>query len=298
MKKYIAAVFLTAFTVLSVSACSASEKPLQEDNSPDTSQTEEAAETVKTDKTEESTNSAAEEISVVTPDMSEYGVVPADTRLSYEFTEEDEELHQILEELDNAWSVFVSIVNDPSEYTESEGMITVNFTQVDETFDMPYLPLSNELPFSDIDGMKAELHRCFTEDAAEIFECYMQLAKGERVSIAGGVDLLDMVSYESMPVVDGETVYDYPLILEVDGKLYRKGDGYGTFLLGINYYTTRVLSRTEDQIDFAFIMPVPYEEKICTAQGRLRYEDGWKYDWNLMEPDELGVLNFYEVWGR
>ena len=282
MKKYITAILLTALTAMSVSACSVSEKPPHEGSEPDTSQTEEAA------KNEEPT---------VSPDMSEYGIVPAGTELHYEFTEEDDELHRILEELDNAWSVFVNIVNDGLDYTTAEGMITVNFTQVDEPFNATYLPLSAELPFNDIESMKEELNRCFTENAAETFGFYLQMAKGEVVSEAEGVYTLDMVSYESMPVIDGEAVYVYPRILEVDGKLYRNADGYGAHLLGIDYYTTRILSRTEEQIDFAFIMPYGYEEKIFTAQGRLRYEDGWKYDWNLMEPEELGVLNFYEVWG-
>lgn len=292
MKKYIIAILLTALTALSVSACSVSEKPQQEDEpkEPDTSQTEEAA--------EKATESETEEEPTVSPDMSEYGVVPAGTELHYEFTEEDEELHQILEELDNAWSVFVNIANDGLDYTTGEGMITVNFTQVDEPYDMPYLPLSDQLPFNDTDSMIAELNKCFTEDAAGIFRSYLQMAKGEVISEADGVYTLDMVSYESMPVNDeGEAVYVYPRILEADGKLYRMGDSYGAHLLSIDYYTTRVLNRTEDQMDFAFIMPYGYEEKIFTAQGRLRYEDGWKYDWNLMEPDELGVLNFYEVWG-
>ena len=295
MKKIIAAILLAALTALSVSACSVPDNTPQEstENTSDTSQTEETSET------DDTATSTTEEIPIVTPDMSEYGVVPADTKLNYEFTEEDEELHGILEELDNAWSVFISIINDPSGHTVSEGTITVNFTQVDEPYDMTYLPLSDELPFNDIDSMKAELRKCFTEDVARTFEHFMKLATGEVVSEADGVYTLDMVSYESLPVNDdGEVVYVYPLILEVNGKLYRKGDGYGAHLLGIDYSTTRVLSRTEDEIIFAFIIPYAYEEKIYTLQGRLRYEDGWKYDWDLYNNlEELGVLDFYEVWG-
>ena len=294
MKKYIIAILLTAFMALSVSACSDNDNPPQEDGSPDTSQTEEAA---KTDKTDESTDNVAEEISVITQDKNEFGVVPFDTELHYEFTEEDGELHSILEELDNAWSVFVNIVNVGTDYATYENSINVYFTQVDSPTSMLYLPLSDQLPFDDTESMKAELSKYFTEYTAGTFISYLHMAKGEVVSKQDDVYTLDMVSYESMPVINGEVVYDYPLILELDGKLYKMGDGYEASLLGIDYDTTRVLSRTEDQIDFAFIMPYGYEEKILTAQGRLRYEDGWKYDWNLMEPEELGVLDFYEVWG-
>ena len=294
MKKTVAAILLAALTVLTVSACSGSEELPRENaqNTSDTSQTE------KTVETEESTDSETEEEPAVTPDMSSYGVVPIDTKINYEFTEEDDELHGILEELDTAWSVFVNIVNNGIDYTTYENSITVNFIQVDEPYDAVYFPLSDELPFNDIDSMKTELRRCFTEDTAGLFEFYLQMAKGEVVSETDGVYTLDMVSYESLPVNDkGEVVYVYPLVLEADGRLYRNSDPYGTHLKGIDYYTTRILSRTEEQIDFAFIMPYGYEETIFTAQGRLRYEDGWKYDWNLLYPDELGVLNFYEVWG-
>lgn len=294
MKKTVAAILLAAFTVLTVSACSGSEEPPRENtqNTSDTSQTE------KTAETEESTNSNTEEEPAVTPDMSRYGIVPIDTKINYEFTEEDEELHMILEGLDEAWSVFVDAVNNGAEYADYENSISVNFVQINNTYAMDYYPLSDELPFSDVDSMKAELRKCFTEDTAEAFEPYLRLVKGEVVSETDGVYTLDMVSYESMPTNDkGEVVYVYPRILEVDGRLYRSSDAYGTHLKGIDYYTTRILSRTEDQIDFAFIAPYSYDE-IFTAQGRLRYEDGWKYDWLLFYPDELGVLNFYEVWGR
>lgn len=294
MKKTVAAIILTALTALTVTACSGSKKLPQENtqNTSDTSQTE------KTAETKESTDNETEEKPMVTPDMSSYGVVPIDTKINYEFTEEDEELHMILEELDEAWSVFVNAVNNGDEYADYENSISVNFIQINNTYAMAYYPLSDELPFSDIESMKAELRKCFTEDTAEAFEPYLRLVKGEVVSETDGVYTLDMVSYESMPTNDkGEVVYVYPRILEVDGRLYRSSDAYGTHLKGIDYYTTRILSRTEDQIDFAFITPYSYDE-IFTAQGRLRYEDGWKYDWLLFYPDELGVLNFYEVWGR
>lgn len=290
-----AALTLTACTDSGVKNDTQTEETTSDAALPETEQTEQIEQTENVQ-----TNSPVSSYSPSRPtcDFSPYAV-PADTKIEYEFTEEDEELHGILEGLDQAWSIFTSINNAPVEYVNYDKLITVIIPQVEADYELQYVELSDELPFGNTEEFKAELYKCFTEYAAYYYICDFDLAKAEIVSENDGVYTLEITDYAFMPINDdGEVVYVQPEILELNGRLYRYADGFATRLNGIDYSTTRVLNRTEEELEFAFIFPVPYEEYILTAKETLKFEDGsWKYDRPLTYPEIENFLDFAEVWG-
>ena len=290
-----AALTLTACNDSGVKNDTQTEETTSDTSLPDTEQTEQIEQTENVQ-----TNSPVSSYSPSRPtcDFSPYAV-PEDTKIEYEFTEEDEELHEILEGLDEAWSIFTSINNAPVEYVNYDKLITVIIPQVETDYELQYVELSDQLPFGNTEEFKAELYKCFTENCAYYYFCDFYLAKAEIVSENDGVYTLEITDYAFMPINDdGEVVYVQPKILELDGKLYRYADGFATRLNGIDYSTTRVLSRTEEELEFAFIFPVPHEEYILTAKETLKFEDGgWKYDRFLTFPEIENFLDFAEVWG-
>lgn len=224
--------------------------------------------------------------------------VSDDVKITYEFTEEDDELHEILEELDPAWTVFVSFRSGGFDFYEVGNDIEVVFPQKQnalcETF---ALLLEDKLPFSTIDEMETEIRKYFSEAVAKEYLGLLRPAKGEIVSEEDGVYeviLPDEYGYFD----DNGVLFGDPILLELDGKLYRTYGGVYPNIGGIDYYVTRILSRTDDEIIFAYLIPARYEEHtFVTGKAALKYEDGWKYDWNLEYPDnEDEFLDFYEVW--
>lgn len=294
MRKIIIAMLLAiAVTLTACADDTQTEETTSDAAAPETEQTE------QTESAQASSPAPSYSPSRPTCDFSPYWAVPADTKIEYEFTEEDEELHEILEGLDQAWSIFTSINNAPVDYVNYDKLITVIIPQVEADYELRYVELSDELPFGNTEEFKAELYKCFTENCAYYYFCDFYLAKAEIVSENDGVYTLEITDYAFMPVNDdGEVVYVQPKILELDGRLYRYADGFSTRLNGIDYSTTRVLSRTDDELVFAFIFHVPYEEYILTAKETLKFEDGgWKYDRFLTYPERENELDFQKVWG-
>ena len=294
MRKIIIALLLAiAVTLTACADDTQTEETTSDAAAPETEQTE------QTESAQASSPAPSYSPSRPTCDFSPYWAVPADTKIEYEFTEEDEELHEILEGLDQAWSIFTSINNGPDEYVNYDKLITVIIPQVEADYELQYVELSDELPFSNTEEFKAELYKCFTENCAYYYICDFDLAKAEIVSENDGVYTLEITDYAFMPINDdGEVVYVQPEILEFNDRLYRYADGFATRLKGIDYSTTRVLSRTEEELEFAFIFPVPYEEYILTAKETLKFEDGgWKYDRFLTYPEKANELDFQKVWG-
>lgn len=61
----------------------------------------------------------------------------------------------------------------------------------------------------------------------------------------------------------------------------------------IYYNAARVLSSTDDEIIFAYLIPAMHEEHtMVTGKAALKYEDGWKCDWNLEYSDDDEFLDF------
>ena len=284
------ALTLTACTNSGVKNDTQTEETTSDTALPETEQTEQT-ENVQTDSPAPSYTPSRP-----TCDFSSYAV-PEDTRIQYEFTEEDKELHGILEELDISWSIFASLYSLPDLYVDFDKSITVNFTEFETDYDMWYLELSDKPPFRNVEELWTELNRCFTENAAEIYTSFLHFASAEKVSENDGVCTLKITDSKYMPAADD--IDFYPIIFELDGRLYIKADVFGSNLRSIDYSATRVLSRTEDRLEFAFIFPIPYyEEFMLTAKETLKFEDGgWKYDRFLTYPEIENYLDFAEVWG-
>ena len=228
--------------------------------------------------------------------------VPADTEITYEFTEEDEELHRILRELDPAWELFGGLTYDSLAYIDGYGEgIWVHFDQGVWDNDWFYHSLSDELPFDSIDGLKAELGKYFIDFAVPSYLYELNPVKGLTVSQESGVSEVFLTEYEYMDKYnhfneDG-AFHGIPLILELDGKLYRLAEvDSEPSISGIDIEQTRVISRNEYELQFACNLPVPKEDSTVAVKMRLRNsEDGWKYSQYIFNF-HLDFLDFGQVW--
>ena len=304
MKSKFTALLLTM--ALTLTACTVSE-PLEiqpDDTSADTSAPD-------TEQTEQTENAAEETTATVyaTVPTSAYPLVsvPADTKITYEFTEEDRELHEILQDLEPAWKVFGNLITDGLNCIEGYGTGTwVHFSQGAWENDWFYQSLSKDLPFNSIDGLTAEINRCFADYAVGNYLNMLNPVKGVTVSQEDGVCEVLLTRYEYMNEFDfnedGEFL-NVPLIMELDGKLYRVAERsvVNSKFVDIDISMTRVLKRYENVILFAYICQVPYEENLIALQGDLRYIDGsWKILGTLDLPLSYNItvdaLDFYQVW--
>lgn len=300
MKSKIIALLLTVAVTLT--ACTESEiLEIQTDTTTD-------APATKPEQTEQTAEETTDAVYATVPTSAyKYCAVPADTRITYEFTEEDEELHRILQGLEPAWKVFGNLITDGLNWIEGYGTGTwVHFSQGAWENDWFYQSLSKELPFDSVDGLTAELDRCFTGRAVTDYLTMLNPVKGVTASRDGGVNEVLLTRYEYMNQLDfnedGEFM-NVPLIMELDGKLYRVAERstVNSKFVDIDVSKTRVLSQSEDEIDFAYICQVPYEENLIALKGTLRYADGsWKLTGTLDLPLSLNIsvdiLDFYQVW--
>ena len=253
-------------------------------------------------ETQQTTTTTAEEI-VYAP-MSEYSecAVPADTEITYEFTRDDWELHRILQGLDPAWELFGKLIYDSKAYVDGEG-IWVNFSQGVWDNDWFYQPLSKELPFNSIDGLKAELNKYFVDYEVPTYMYRLNPVQGMTVSQDKGVCQVYLTKHDYMDTYNGfneEGAFnEIPLILELDGKLYRIADiGGEQHMSGIDIERTRVVSRDEYGIQFAYIFAVS-KDSMATAKMYLRRggDGSWKYANYLFDyPIDLRMLDFEQVW--
>lgn len=222
--------------------------------------------------------------------------VPSDTEINYEFTDEDRELQGILDELDNAWEIFITLKNFPICEEENAAIV---IPQPEDGLEHTYSLLSDkELPFSTIDEMKAEMSKYFTEEAIETYCKLIGAARGEIVSEDEGVYTVNFA--DGLVYDDNGGFYYIPQLIELNGRMYRL-QAYGSYLSSIDTSLVKVLSKSEDEIIFAFIYGM-YDEKY-TGKGIVKYENGgWKYGWIADFSNEYScdgkTMNFYEVWGN
>lgn len=199
--------------------------------------------------------------------------VPLDTEINYEFTDEDRELQGILDGLDNAWKIFITLKNFPICEEENAAIV---ITQLEDGLEHTYSLLSDkELPFSTIDEMKAEMSKYFTEEAIESYCKLIDAARGEIVSEDEGVYTVNFA--DGLVYDDNGEFYYIPQLIELNGRMYRL-QAYASYLSSIDTSLVKVLKRSEDEIIFAFIYGI-YTEKY-TGKGIVKYENGgWKYGW-------------------
>lgn len=230
--------------------------------------------------------------------------VPADTEMTYEFTEEDEELHRILRELDPAWKMFGGLTYDSLAYIDGYGEgIWVHFDQGVWDNDWFYHSLSDELPFDSINGLKAELDKYFIDFTVSDYLYPLKPAKGVTLSQESGVHDIYLTENEYMKeyydfTADGK-LKGIPIILELDGQLYRVAEVNGEPpISGIDIERTRVISRDEYVLQFAYNRPVPDDDRILAMRMVLRNsDDGWKYGYYIFNGmTDWDILDFEQVW--
>lgn len=294
MKNKFTALLLILAATVTFSACDSNDGGHinDVDLSPDPAETRQTEETAIT--------TAADTVYVSRPMTyySEYAV-PADTEITYEFTREDEELHGILRELDPAWELFGKLIYDSNAYVDGEG-IWVHFEQGVWDSDWLYQPLSRELPFDGIDGLKAELNKYFIDFEVSTYMYRLNPVQGMTTSQDNGVRQVYISKYDFYnDCSENGALNGIPLILELDGQLYRIADTGGEqYMSGIDIERTRVVSRDEYVIQFAYIFAVS-KDSMATAKMYLRRDgDGsWKYaDYLFDYPIDLVLLDFGQVW--
>lgn len=194
------------------------------------------------------------------------------------FTEEDMELQAIIAEIvdkardySNLFAYgFIDYISEAEDDEEHEKQIRAALPEPFGT--VGYHIISDTLPKT-CDELRDELGNYYTESAVERF--MIMTAKCEITEVGEEVTTLSFI--------DGEASEILPIIIEIDGRLYHsegtKSNGFG------DWTTARVKSRTENEIVFYYSDEV-YSE-IFTGVGRIRNEDGWKFDWDMGEPIEI-----------
>ena len=227
---------------------------------------------------------------------------PVDTNIPYEFTQEDKELQKFLEDTVLEAEKFSQLYysgdfGDISYSIEGDGVILVRFPQMEKALDKQinchYAILPDELPFKTAAELEASLKQYYSAEV--VSQCMTHVAVGE--VIPGSAEEFYTVEIRERGYFDDNGfLYAVPLFIELNGRLYRSvSDRGGGFTP--NWSMAKVISKTDDVLIFSFLGYDMYDIKeIRAGLGRLKYEDGWKYDWwDIYTPYEM--VDFEAVWG-
>ena len=152
--------------------------------------------------------------------------------------------------------------------------------------------LSDELPFK----TRAELEVCLKQYfSSEIVSQYMD-------SVAVGEIVEKEEDYCLIKITEGGYfdqkgfLFGIPKFIEINGRLYRDDGTKGGWFTP-NWSMAKVISKTDEEIIFSYLgYGMDDRKEIRAGLGRLKYEDGWKYDWwDIGTPYEM--VDFAEVWG-
>ncbi len=196
-----------------------------------------------------------------------------------EFTNEDKRLQDFLAEnasqayiwYDLYTSGYVGELPFPAEGDkEHQPVITVTFPWSDG-FPAEYCLLSEELPRT-AQTLENELKKIFSEKAVSE---YMQGVEKAEFEKTGDREYAVTVSK------------DYaPLLLELNGRMYRIDGSRGGFL-SPEWTTAKIVEQTETEFVFVYLGFAMSDTEMIAGLGRLKYEDGWKFDWfDFGEPIE------------
>lgn len=297
MKNKFAATLAALAIVLIFSACNNSDDhhDTHIEIAPDTTETEPVPTETQPPKPE-ITITEGERVDLIPVYAYQYAV-SSSVNIDYEFTEEDRELQEILRELDPAWSVFASLYSSGA-CGAVEGIGIGIHTKLYQYEDLFYLELSRELPFHNLEEMETELGRYFTKNIVKLYMSLMKASVGRIAWERDGVYTVTLTEHEYIEMDNMGSITDFPVILELDGKLYRAGAGYHTFITEIDYSLARVLRRTDDEIDFVYMLPVPrLGSEMIAVKGRLKYDNGWKYcRLPLYNNEYLKYNEAYDLW--
>lgn len=216
----------------------------------------------------------------------ENSYITIDTEIPYEFTEQDKELQIILSQIAEGalryqgffLDGFVDGVTDAADDGVHEQLIEV-FIHGSDEFPTAYTLVSDMLPKTS-EELESELRKYFSERI--VSERYMnQVAKGEYAENENDGKKIILSDYESF-------AYTTPTFIELDERLYRIA-AIASYSFCSDWSTAKVISQTEEELIFSYIDYYDTNEPIA-AVGKLKYEDGWKFDWEDVNiPYESGI---------
>lgn len=190
---------------------------------------------------------------------------------NYKYTDEDLELQKLLAEKNEKVNLYLKLdvfgYFATKEEAEKDG-VDFSIYAYDEKI-VPYILQTKEFPFNTLDEVEADVNSFFSKDIAEKLN-YM---------LMNGTDIV-------------------PILAEKDNRIYRFGsEGRGGYD-ALDFSRSKVISKTEDEIVFSFLMPEAYTSELnyCAFKGVLKYEDGeWKVGFDFRYPEGM---DFAEVWGN
>lgn len=213
-------------------------------------------------------------------DIPDSGITASGIIIPTEFTEEDKELQQILNDInDDALEVcraFGFYSQSPSfDDTKNKYFL---FPQMEKpiTFQFDKYHYYSDFTFP-IEYLLIQIESSFTADAAARLTNDFDIGKGVII----GDDELDL----TVEITEGgefdENGYltKPPFIIEIEGGpvyLNTFGSLVGRDLSGY-WSTAKVISKTDSEIVFSYIRDIDGE--LCESKGRLLNENGWKFSW-------------------
>ena len=229
---------------------------------------------------------------------------PVDTNIAYEFTEEDKELQKFLAETVNEAMNFQSLYDSGYFGTigwqigweeEHDGIISARFPQLEEDLDkqisMHYVLLSDELPFKTASELEESLKQYYSAEVVSRFMGYVGIGE-----ITQYTEEDCLIEIENVYFDDNGFLLSIPRFIEINGRLYRDEGAKGGWFTP-NWSMAKVISKTDEELIFSYLgYGMDDIKEIRAGLGRLKYEDGWKYDWyDIIMPYEM--VDFEEVWG-
>lgn len=159
-------------------------------------------------------------------------------------------------------------------------------TPIEEQYPLYCFLVSDELPFKTASELETGLNSLFSQRMTDI------LLERYRVCVAESAVKGEDGIYR---IASDDPDHEYATFIEIDGRLYRS-ESTQTISEYINWSTAKVISQTEDEIVFGYLAYEPHQcDEVHMDFGRLRYEDGWKFDWDFYEHDDEVWLE--EIWG-
>lgn len=226
---------------------------------------------------------------------------PVDTNIPYDFTEEDKELQRFLEKTANEALKYQGLYD--SGYfgdigwqiegdEEHDGVIYARFPQLEQDVVIKeYVFLSDELSFKTADELEEELSLYYSSEIVSEFMGYVGIGEiTERTEDACLIEIKNAV------LDDNGFMYGVPRFIEINGRLYRDTGAKGGWFTP-NWSMAKVISKTDEELIFSFLgYGMDDIKQIRAGLGRLKNEDGWKYDWwDICTPYEM--VDPEEVWG-
>lgn len=206
------------------------------------------------------------------PDTPVSGIV-----IPNDFTENDKELQQILNEIDDDALKVCKMFGYYSERSYSWSGSTIHFL-----FPQMAQPLTFQLdkyPYfatgiSSSETLNRRLASSFTKETAGKFS--ENLCKGDIVEVDSNFMDFTINITEGGEFDENGYLTGLPELVEAGGSLFRRKQLNGRDFSGF-WSTAKVISRTDDEIVFSYIYE--FDGELYETKGRLVNENGWKFSW-------------------